>query len=163
MVGHCDQNLGQGQPIHISIPSAAFMPWLSGWLDMPKHPCRRSVYATDPDPHERGLGTTGGCARPGSLRDSPCPGGQSGHPLSPDYRAGHDAWATDSQRRWSWIDPASADAPAGIALNSRRSLMPPDSSFNGSGRPDPTSTPIVQDLCGAVGAVKRWKPTAFPV
>ena len=67
--------------------------WLVGWLNMPAEPLPGDVdmprvQAPDFGASERFV------VAPGHEDEGLCemPGGQSGHPLSPYYRAGHEAW-----------------------------------------------------------------------
>ncbi|MDG4551793.1 MAG: penicillin acylase family protein [Candidatus Contendobacter sp.] len=85
---------GDYNQIHIQHPFSRFLPWLSGWLDLPAqalpgdlHMPRLQIPGSGPS--ER-LAIAPGRERDGILH---LPGGQSGHPLSPFYRAGHAAWA----------------------------------------------------------------------
>jgi penicillin amidase len=69
------------------------MPWLSGWLDMPTQALPGDLYMpriqTPTNGASERLVVAPGRETSAILH---APGGQSGHPLSPDYRAGHDAW-----------------------------------------------------------------------
>jgi penicillin G amidase len=86
---------GQVNAVHAAHPLTAALPMLAGFLDMPT--------VTVPGAHEdmpRVQGTDFGASErfsvsPGHEREGyfHMPGGQSGHPLSPFYRAGFDAWA----------------------------------------------------------------------
>lgn len=73
--------------------SRALPAWLAGWLDMPADPLPGDVDM----PRVQGP-STGASERlvvsPGHEAEGifEMPGGQSGHPLSPFYRAGHAAW-----------------------------------------------------------------------
>ena len=74
-------------------PLSRAMPGLSRWLDMPRQPMAGDhdmprVHAPGFGASER-LAVSPGHEAQGYLH---MPGGQSGHPLSPYYRAGHDAW-----------------------------------------------------------------------
>jgi penicillin amidase len=85
---------GQRNTAHINHPLASALPaWLTGWLNMP----------ADQLPGDSNMPRVQGPAFGASERFvvSPgreaegifhMPGGQSGHPLSPYYRAGHAAW-----------------------------------------------------------------------
>lgn len=88
---------GDDNQVHIQHPFSRVLPWLSGWLDLP-------VQALPGDLHLPRVQTPGSGASE-RLVVAPSqeatallhmPGGQSGHPLSPDYRTGHQAWATGS-------------------------------------------------------------------
>jgi penicillin amidase len=86
---------GQVNAVRIAHPLSAALPWLHALLDMPTvHP----PGAHDDMPRIQGPGF-GASERfsvsPGYEKDGylHMPGGESGHPLSPFYRAGFDAWA----------------------------------------------------------------------
>jgi penicillin amidase len=69
------------------------VPFLSRWLDMPRHMLPGDddmprYQAPDKGASER-LAVSPGREDEGIFH---MPGGQSGHPLSPYYGAGHDAW-----------------------------------------------------------------------
>lgn len=75
-------------------PFSHASPWLSRWLDMPAVPLPGG------DDMPRAQSRTNGASErlivsPGRENEGlfHMPGGQSGHPLSPHYRAGFDAWA----------------------------------------------------------------------
>jgi penicillin amidase len=86
---------GKVNAVHAAHPLTAALPSLAGFLDMPT--------VTVPGAHEdmpRVQGTDFGASErfsvaPGHEAEGyfHMPGGQSGHPLSPFYRAGFDAWA----------------------------------------------------------------------
>jgi len=84
---------GEYNRSRIQHPFSTILPWLSGWLDLPAYPLPGDQYM----PRIQGPGE-GASERlvvaPGREADGilHLPGGQSGHPLSPYYRAGHDAW-----------------------------------------------------------------------
>ncbi len=68
-------------------------PWVSGWFDLPADPLPGG------DDMPRVQSATHGASQrmvvsPGREHEGilHLPGGQSGHPLSPHYRAGHEAW-----------------------------------------------------------------------
>jgi len=68
-------------------------PWVSGWFDLPADPLPGG------DDMPRVQSSTNGASQrmvvsPGREHEGilHVPGGQSGHPLSPHYRAGHEAW-----------------------------------------------------------------------
>ena len=84
---------GKANVMRIRHPLSQALPWLAAWLDMPptelpgdwSMPRVQSPvfgaserFAVEPGREQRGY--------------FHMPGGQSGHPLSPFYRAGHDAW-----------------------------------------------------------------------
>lgn len=85
---------GDGQPIRIQHPFSRLLPWLSGWLDMPTQSLPGDLYMPRIQTPTNGASERLVVA-PGreALAILHAPGGQSGHPLSPYYRAGHDAWA----------------------------------------------------------------------
>jgi penicillin amidase len=69
------------------------VPLLSRWLDMPEDQLPGDSFT--PRAQGPGFGASERMAvSPGREQDGyfHMPGGQSGHPLSPYYRAGHDAW-----------------------------------------------------------------------
>ncbi|MBK8183929.1 MAG: penicillin acylase family protein [Candidatus Competibacteraceae bacterium] len=79
----------------IQHPFSRAIPWLSAWLDMPVRSLPGDqdmprVQTRNSGASER-LVVAPGREMAGILH---LPGGQSGHPLSPFYRAGFDAWAT---------------------------------------------------------------------
>jgi penicillin amidase len=90
---------GEANTSVIQHPLSRGVPWLAWWLDMPHH-------ALPGDAHvPRVQGTTFGASErlavsPGHEADGyfHMPGGQSGHPLSPHYRDGHDAWVRGERR-----------------------------------------------------------------
>jgi penicillin G amidase len=86
---------GRVNAVRIAHPLSVALPWLHGFLDMPTvHP----PGAHDDMPRIQGPGfgaserfsVSPGYEKEGYLH---MPGGESGHPLSPFYRAGFDAWA----------------------------------------------------------------------
>ncbi len=89
------QTWGQRNRAEIRHPFSYSLPsFVRGWLDMPAHPLPGDVDMP------RVQGRTHGASNrfvvsPGREAEGIChvPGGQSGHPLSPFYRAGHEAWA----------------------------------------------------------------------
>jgi penicillin amidase len=75
-------------------PFAMAVPMLSGWLNMPPVPLPGDndmprVQAPGFGASQR-MVVTPGREEFGLMQ---MPGGQSGHPMSPFYRAGHDSWA----------------------------------------------------------------------
>lgn len=73
--------------------SRAFPRWLTGWLDMPAEPLPGD--SNMPRWQSQSFGATQRMVvSPGREAEgiTHMPGGQSGHPLSPYYRAGHEAW-----------------------------------------------------------------------
>jgi penicillin amidase len=84
---------GRRNTVRVQHPFGRAVPRLSGWLDMP--PAELPGASLMP----RVQGPTFGASErfavsPGREHDGyfHMPGGQSGHPLSPHYRAGHEAW-----------------------------------------------------------------------
>ena len=85
---------GDYNQIRFQHPFSRVLPWLSGWLDLPAQALPGDLYmpriqTLDSGASER-LVVAPGREAAGILH---LPGGQSGHPLSPFYRAGHTAWA----------------------------------------------------------------------
>ncbi|HPF59354.1 MAG TPA: penicillin acylase family protein [Candidatus Competibacteraceae bacterium] len=84
---------GDDNPVHIQHPFSRVLPWLSGWLDMPEQPLPGDMYMprvqTPANGASERLVIAPGREASGILH---MPGGQSGHPLSSYYRAGHEAW-----------------------------------------------------------------------
>ncbi|MCB1103862.1 MAG: penicillin acylase family protein [Opitutaceae bacterium] len=86
---------GEYNRARIIHPFSRVLPgWLTGWLNLPADPqagdsITPRVQRSDFGASERFVVTPGREAE-GIFH---MPGGQSGHPLSPYYRAGHDAWA----------------------------------------------------------------------
>ncbi len=96
---------GEINRVRISHPMSAALPFLSSWLDMPPMEMSGAWYM--PRVQEGGFGASERMAvSPGKESDGyfHMPGGQSGHPLSPFYRAGHDDWALG--RRGSFLPGA---------------------------------------------------------
>ena len=86
---------GDYNQVRIQHPFSRFLPWPSRWLDLPAQALPGDLHmpriqTPDSGASER-LAVAPGRQRNGILH---LPGGQSGHPLSPFYRAGHVAWAT---------------------------------------------------------------------
>lgn len=77
----------------IQHPLSAALPWLSSWLDMPDTPMGgdRHMPRVQVGGHGQSerMVVSPGREEQGILS---VPGGQSGHPLSPFYRADHEAW-----------------------------------------------------------------------
>ena len=84
---------GDAQPIRIQHPFSRLLPWLSGRLDMPTQSLPGDLYMPRVQTPTHGASQRLVVA-PGREATAilHAPGGQSGHPLSPYYRAGHDAW-----------------------------------------------------------------------
>ncbi|HEX9207467.1 MAG TPA: penicillin acylase family protein [Steroidobacteraceae bacterium] len=86
---------GEANATRIQHPLSRAIPLLARWLDMPRVPM--SGDHDMPQVHAPGFGASERFAvAPGHEQDGyfHMPGGQSGHPLSPFYRAGHEAWVT---------------------------------------------------------------------
>ncbi|MES2693015.1 MAG: penicillin acylase family protein [Verrucomicrobiota bacterium] len=87
-------NWGWHNTVRIRHPFSYSYPWLARWLDMPATPQPGGddmprVQSPSHGASER-LVVSPGREDEGIFH---MPGGQSGHPLSPYYRAGHEAWA----------------------------------------------------------------------
>jgi penicillin G amidase len=84
---------GEYNRSRIQHPFSTILPWLSDWLDLPPHPLPGDRYMPriqgPGDGASQRLAVMPGREENGILH---LPGGQSGHPLSPYYQAGHDAW-----------------------------------------------------------------------
>ena len=86
---------GERIALRMTHPLSGALAWLAPRLDMPSHTQHGDVLAV-----RVATPTIGASQRmvvsPGRERDGifHMPGGQSGHPLSPYYRAGHEAWRT---------------------------------------------------------------------
>ena len=84
---------GERNPVSIHHPLSRAIPSLGRWLDMPSVPMAGDHDM--PHVHVSGFGASErfavspGAEATGILH---MPGGQSGHPWSPFYRAGHEAW-----------------------------------------------------------------------
>ena len=85
---------GDYNQVRIQHPFSRVLPWLSGWLDLPAHALPGDLYMPRIQTLTSGaserLVVVPGREAAGILH---LPGGQSGHPQSPFYRAGHAAWA----------------------------------------------------------------------
>jgi penicillin amidase len=84
---------GERNTLAMRHPLSLAVPWLGSFLDMPATPMRGDrnmplVQGPDDGASER-FGVAPGRERDGYFH---MPGGQSGHPLSPYYRTGHEAW-----------------------------------------------------------------------
>ena len=89
-----DCTWGRRNTIRIQHPLSQAIPALSAWLDMPAQPLPGDW--SMPRVQSPGFGASERFAvEPGREEHGyfHMPGGQSGHPLSPFYRAGHDDWA----------------------------------------------------------------------
>ena len=85
---------GRRNTAHIRHPlSRAFPHWLTGWLDLPADPLPGDVNMPRVQTPSFGASLRL-VVSPGHEEDGlfEMPGGESGHPLSPFYRAGHEAW-----------------------------------------------------------------------
>jgi len=88
---------GERIPLRMAHPLSGALQWLAPKLDMPSHAQHGDVLAV-----RVATPTIGASQRmvvsPGRERDAifHMPGGQSGHPMSPHYRAGHEAWRDGS-------------------------------------------------------------------
>jgi penicillin amidase len=77
----------------IAHPLARFLPWLGGWLAAPADPLPGDIYM--PRVQAPAFGASERIVvAPGHEETGifHMPGGQSGHPLSPFFLAGHEAW-----------------------------------------------------------------------
>jgi penicillin amidase len=84
---------GNRNTVRIRHPLSLAVPQLSGWLDI--EPMQLPGASIMPRVQSPGFGASERFAvSPGREEEGyfHMPGGQSGHPLSPHYRAGHDAW-----------------------------------------------------------------------
>jgi penicillin amidase len=84
---------GERNVLSMRHPLSLAVPWLARWLDMERSPLSGDrhvprVHSRDDGASER-FGVSPGHERDGYFH---MPGGQSGHPLSPWYRAGHGDW-----------------------------------------------------------------------
>jgi penicillin amidase len=86
---------GRVNAVRVAHPLSAALPWLHAFLDMPTvqppggHDDMPRIQGADFGASER-FSVSPGDEKDGYLH---MPGGESGHPLSPFYRAGFDAWA----------------------------------------------------------------------
>jgi penicillin G amidase len=77
----------------IAHPMARFVPWLGGWLAAPADPLPGDIYM--PRVQGPAFGASERIVVAPGHEDTGIfhmPGGQSGHPLSPFFLAGHEAW-----------------------------------------------------------------------
>jgi penicillin amidase len=84
---------GEANATSIRHPLSRAVPWLARWLDMPSEPMSGS--SDMPHVHAPGFGASERFGvSPGREAEGyfHMPAGQSGHPWSPFYRAGHQAW-----------------------------------------------------------------------
>ena len=90
-----DRTWGEWNVSRVQHPLGAALPFLSAWLDAPP----RSLPGDANMPRvqlpwagaSQRMVVSPGCEDEGFFH---MPGGQSGHPLSPHYRDGHEAWAS---------------------------------------------------------------------
>ncbi len=84
---------GERNTLLMRHPLSLAVPWLAPWLDMESTPMSGDRHVPRVQSRDDGATERFGVA-PGHERDGyfEMPGGQSGHPLSPWYRAGHEAW-----------------------------------------------------------------------
>ena len=85
---------GQFNRLAMGHPLARALPWLAPWLDMEASPLPGDAHM--PRVQAPSFGASERLVVAPGREDEGLfhmPGGQSGHPLSPAYRAGHDAWA----------------------------------------------------------------------
>jgi penicillin amidase len=84
---------GERNMARIQHPFSLSRPWLGRWLDMPREPLPGDSYTVRAQTPAHGASERLAVS-PGHEADGyfHMPGGQSGHPLSPYYRAGHEAW-----------------------------------------------------------------------
>jgi penicillin amidase len=85
---------GKANVVTIRHPLSAALPWLARWLDMPAESLPGDTHMPRVQGPSMGasqrFAVTPGDESSGYFH---MPGGQSGHPLSPFYTAGHRAWA----------------------------------------------------------------------
>jgi penicillin amidase len=88
------QTWGDHNQVRIQHPFSRVLSWLSAWLDLPTQPLPGDLHMprvqTPGSGASQRLVVAPGREASGVLH---MPGGQSGHPLSPFYHAGHPAWA----------------------------------------------------------------------
>jgi len=96
-----ERTWGERNTADIRHPLSRALPALSGWLDMPHEPLNGDwnmpkVQTPSFGPSERFA------VSPGAEENSylHMPAGQSGHPLSPFYRAGHEDWVRGNASRF---------------------------------------------------------------
>lgn len=90
---------GERVALRMSHPLSGALQWLRPELDMPSHPQHGDVLAVRVA--TRSIGASQRMVvSPGHEEDGifHMPGGQSGHPFSPHYRSGHEAWRDGSVR-----------------------------------------------------------------
>lgn len=92
--GFSEATWGAYNRLRMQHPLSLALPWLGRWLDMPAQPLPGDSHMPRVQAPAHGASQRL-VVSPGREEDSilHMPGGQSGHPLSPYYRQGHDAWA----------------------------------------------------------------------
>jgi penicillin amidase len=88
-----DRIWGEPNTARIRHPLSGAIPLIGGWLDMPAEPLDGAVHM--PRVQQASFGASERFAVSPGREDEGyfhMPAGQSGHPLSPFYRAGHEAW-----------------------------------------------------------------------
>jgi penicillin amidase len=92
---------GERNTLSMRHPLSLPVPWLAPWLDMDRSPMSGDRHVPRVQSRDDGASERFGVS-PGRERDGyfAMPGGQSGHPLSPWYRAGHRAWARGQSGRF---------------------------------------------------------------
>ena len=85
---------GEANVVSIRHPLSGALPLLARWLDMPPEPLPGDTHMPRVQGPAMGASQRFAVA-PGHESSGyfHMPGGQSGHPMSPFYRAGHRAWA----------------------------------------------------------------------
>ncbi|HZM47287.1 MAG TPA: penicillin acylase family protein [Burkholderiales bacterium] len=92
---------GEHNTLSMRHPLSLAVPWLAPLLDMERSPMSGDRHVPRVQSRDDGASERFGVS-PGRERDGyfAMPGGQSGHPLSPWYRAGHRAWARGQSARF---------------------------------------------------------------
>lgn len=89
-----DRTWGERNTLSMSHPFGSLVPGIGDWLNMPSQPLPGADHM--PRVQDSSFGATlRMVVAPGREAEGffHMPGGQSGNPLSPEYRDGHDAWA----------------------------------------------------------------------
>ncbi|NNC77465.1 MAG: penicillin acylase family protein [Woeseiaceae bacterium] len=88
-----ERTWGEYNTARIRHPLSRALPALSGWLDMPRNPLNGDSNVPKAQGPEFGASERFSVS-PGNEENSlmHMPGGQSGHPMSPFYRKGHEQW-----------------------------------------------------------------------
>lgn len=88
-----DRDWGERNTARIRHPLSPTLSWLDRWLDMPRDPLPGAPHMPRVQTPDFGASERFAVA-PGHEAEGyfHMPGGQSGHPLSPFYRAGHEDW-----------------------------------------------------------------------